>query len=163
MIFRSLELTNFLLSCQVFTLFQITLPECYNIYTSCIWHVPLEWHGLSFVSALLTKVYWICTTHVVRVCVSSKSPMNPNLHVNKKINLQVHFGSKGVVSLYKSLCDHSLTCFDPLFEELFSYLPTRCPSNIFDYNAYEDSDHESVLSIDSSISAFCFDDSTYLS
>ena len=81
-----------------------------------------------------------------------------------KSNLQVHFGSKAMASLYDLLCYYSLTCSDPLLEELLSYLPTRFHSHTFDYIAYEhSSDEESVHSIDSSVSAFCSDDSTYFS
>ena len=75
-------------------LFQDAMPKCHKIYPNYIWHVAPEWHGLKFDSALLTKVFWNYATHIVRVCVSSKSPINPNLYVAKKSNLQVHFGSK---------------------------------------------------------------------
>ena len=67
-----------------------------------------------------------------------------------------------MASLYELLCHHSLTNNDPLLEELLSHLPTQFPSYIFDYIAYEDSDHESVHSIDSFVSAFYSDDSTYV-
>ena len=66
-----------------------------------------------------------------------------------------------MASLYELLCYHSLTCSDPLPEELLFYLPTRFPSHIFDYIVHESSDNESVKLIDSSISAFYSDDSTY--
>ena len=66
--------------------------------------------------------------------------------------------------LYVLLCYHSLTSTDRPLEELLSYLPTRFHSHIFDYIAYEhSSDDESVHSIDSSISAFYSNDSTYFS
>ena len=54
--FTSLELTNFLLSFQFFTLFQVTMPRCQKIYPKRTWHVFPEWHGLNFDSALLTKI-----------------------------------------------------------------------------------------------------------
>ena len=98
------------------------MPKCHKIYRNCIWHVPPEWHGLNFDSAFLTKVYWNYTTHIVRVCLTSKSPINPNLPFTKKSNLQVHFGSKTMASLYDLLCYHSLTSTDPLPEELLAYL-----------------------------------------
>ena len=140
------------------------MPKCHKIYQNCIWHVPSEWHGLNFDSALLTKVYWINATHFVRVCVSSKSPSNPNLPFTEKSNLQVKLGSKAMVSLYDLLCYHSLTSTDLLLEELLAYLPTRFPSHIFDYIVYEhSSDNEPVHSVDSSVSAFYSDDSTYFS
>ena len=85
------------------------------------------------------------------------------MHVPKKCNLQVTFGSKALANLYDLLCYHSLTSTDPLLEELLSYLPTPFHSYIFDYIAYEhSSDDESVHSIHSSVSAFYSDDSTYL-
>ena len=69
-----------------------------------------------------------------------------------------------MVSLYDFLCYHSLTSTDLLLEELLAYLPTRFPSHIFDYIVYEhSSDDESVHSLDSSVSAFYSDDSTYFS
>ena len=69
-----------------------------------------------------------------------------------------------MASLYDLLCYHSLTSMDPLLEELLTYFPTRFHSNIFDYISYEpSSDEESVNSIDSSVSAFNSDDSTYFS
>ena len=140
------------------------MPKCHKIYPNCIWHVPSEWHGLNFGTALLTKVYWNYATHIVRVCFSSKSPINPNLPFPQKSNLQVHFGSKAMASLYDLLCYHSLTSTDPLLEELLAYLHTRFHSHIFDYIAYENSSVEaSVHSIDSSVSAFYSDDSTYFS
>ena len=138
------------------------MPKCHKIYLNCIWHVLSEWHGLNFDSALLTKVYWNYTTHIVRVCRSHKYPIHPALPFTKKSNLQVHFGSKVMASLYDLLCYHSLTCTDPLLEELLAYLPTRFHSHIFDYIAYENSsDEESVHSVDSSVSEFYSDDSTY--
>ena len=115
------------------------MPKCHKIYPKCIWHVPSEWHGLNFDTALLTKVYWNYTTHIVRVCLSHKHPNNPDLPFTTKSNLQVHFGSKAMASLYDLLCYHSLSCTDPLLEELIAYLPTRFHSHIFDYIAYEHS------------------------
>ena len=136
--------------------------KCHKIYPNCIWLVPSEWYGLNFDSALLTKVYWNYATHIVRVCVSSKSPINPNFPCTKKSNLQVKFGTKAMASLYDLLCYHSLASTDPLLEELLAYLPTRFHSHTFDYIDYEhSSDDESVHSIDSSISAFHSNDSIY--
>ena len=83
--FSSSELTTFPLSFQFLTLFQITMPKCHKIYPNCIWHIPSEWQGLNIDSALFTKVYWNYATHIVWLCVSSKSPINPNLYVNKKL------------------------------------------------------------------------------
>ena len=97
------------------------MPKCHKIYPNCIWHVPSEWHGLNFDTALLTKVYWNYTTHIVRVCLSHKHPINPDLPFTTKSNLQVHFGSKAMASLYDLLCYHSLSCRDPLLEELIAY------------------------------------------
>ena len=140
------------------------MPKFPQKNPNCIWHILSEWHGLNFDSAFLTKVYWNYATHIVRVCVSAKSPINPNLPFTKKSNLQVHFGSKAMASLYDRLCYHSLKSTDPLLGELLSYLLTRFQSHIFEYIAYEhSSDEESVHSIDSSISAFYSDDSTYFS
>ena len=69
-----------------------------------------------------------------------------------------------MASLYYFLGYHSLTSTDLLLEELISYLPTRFHSQIFDYIFYEHSlDDESVHSIDSSVSAFFSDESTYFS
>ena len=149
---------------QFFYFIPDNMPKCHKIYPNCIWHVPSEWHGLNFDSALLTKVYWSYATHIARVCVSHKYPINPDLPFTKKSNLQVHFGSKAMASLYDLLCYHSLTSTDPLLEELLAYLPTRFHSHIFEYIAYEhSSDKESVHSIDSPNSAFYSDDSTYFS
>ena len=144
------------------------MPKCHEIYPNCIWHVPPERFGWNFNSALLSKVYRNYATHIIRVCVSPLGPINPQLHVSKmlvpkKCNLQVKFGSKAMANLYDLLCYLSLTSTDPLLEELLSYLPTPFHSHIFDYSAYEhSSDDESVHSIDSSVSAFYSDDSTYL-
>ena len=140
------------------------MPKCHKIYPNCIWQVPSEWHGLNFDSALLTRVYWNYATHIVRVCLSHKSPNNPNLPSTKKSNLQVHFGSKAMASLYDFLCHTSLTSRDPLLEELIAYLPTRFHSHNFHYIVYEhSSDEESVHSIDSSVFEFYSEDSTYFS
>ena len=100
---------------------------------------------------------------IVRVCVTPISPQTSKLDPNDKCNLQGPFGSKAMASLFEFLCHHSLTTNDPLLEELLSYLPTRFPSHIFDYIAYESSNAESVRSIDSSVSAFYSEDSTYFS
>ena len=92
------------------------------------------------------------------------SPKTSKLDLTDKSNLQVRFGSKGMASLYHLLCYHSLTSTDPLLEELLSYLPTRFHSRIFDFIAYEhSSDEESVHSLNSSVSAFHSDDTTYFS
>ena len=98
------------------------MPKCHKIYPNCTWQVPSEWHGLNFDTALLTKVYWNYATHIVRVCVTHKTPINPDLPFTNKSNLQVHFGSKAMASLYDLLCYHSLTSTDPLLEELIAYL-----------------------------------------
>ena len=124
MTLRSLELASLLLSYRFSTLFQITMPICQKIENNCTWHVPLEWHGLNLDSAFLIKVYWNYATHIVRVCVSSKSPINPNLHLNEKSNLQIHFGSKAMHSLYELLCHHSLTCSEPSPISLLDFLHT---------------------------------------
>ena len=140
------------------------MPKCHKIYPNCIWHVLSGWYGLKFDSAPLTKVYWNYATHIVRVCLSHKYPINPALPFTKKSNLQFHFGSKAMACLYDLLCYHSLTSTDPLLEELIACLPTRFYCHIFDYIVYEhSSDEESVHSIDSSTSAFFSDDSTYFS
>ena len=69
-----------------------------------------------------------------------------------------------MASLYDLRCYHSLTSTEPLLEELLAYLATRFHFHIFDYIAYEhSSDEASVHSIDSSVSAFYSDDSTYFS
>ena len=138
------------------------MPKWHWIYPNCNWHVPPEWYGLNFNSAFLTKVYWSYATHIVRVRVCSKSPINPNLTFTKKSNLHVNFDCKTMATLYDLLCYHSLTSTDPLFEELLSCLPTRFHPHIFNYIAYEHSmDEEAVHSIDSSVSAFSSNDSTY--
>ena len=138
------------------------MPKCHKTYPNCIWQVPTEWHTLGFYSAFLPKVYWNCATHIVRVCVTPNSPKTSKLDLTEKSNFQVHIGSKAIASLYNFLCYHSLTSTDPLLEELLAYLPARFHSHIFDYIAYEHSWHEeSVQSIDSSISAFYSDESTY--
>ena len=149
----------------LFILFQITMPKCYKTYPDSIWHVPPEWYGLNFNSALLTKVYWnYYATHFVRACVSSKSPINPDLPFTKKSNLQVKFGSKATASLYDLLCCLSLTSTDPLLEGILSYVPTCFHYHIFDYITYDQSsDDESVHFIGSSFSGFYSDNSTYFS
>ena len=139
------------------------MPKCRKNYPNCIWQASTGWHSLGFYSALLTKVHWNYATHIVRVCVTSISPNTSKLDPNDKCNLQVHFGSKAMASLHELLCHQFLTSNDPLLEELLSYLPSRFSSQIFDYIAYENSDAESVRSIDSSDSAFYSDDPTYFS
>ena len=140
------------------------MPKCHKNSPNCTWQVSTEWHTLGFYSALLSKVYWNYATHIVRVCVTLISPQTSKLDLNDKCNLQVHFGSKTMASLYDLICYHSLTSTDPLLEELLAYLPTRFHSHIFDYTAHEhSSDDESVHSTDSSVSAFHSDDSTYFS
>ena len=90
--------------------------------------MPPEWFGLNLNVALLTKVYWSYPTHIVRVCVSPLGPINPLLHLSKKCNLQVKFGSIAMTSLYDHLCYHSLTSADPLLEELlFIFLHVFTP------------------------------------
>ena len=139
------------------------MPKCRQIYPNRIWQVSTESHTLGFYSALLTKVHWNYATHIVRVCVIPIKPKTSKVDLTDKCNLQVHLGSKAMASLYELLCHHALTCSVPLLQELHSYLPTRFPSHILDYIAYEDSDHESVHSIHSSVSAFYSDDSSSFS
>ena len=52
----------------------------------------------------------------MRVCVTPISPQTSKLDLNDKSNLQVHFGSKPMASLYNLLCYHSLTSTDPLLK-----------------------------------------------
>ena len=138
------------------------MPKCHRIYPNCIWQVPTEGHTLGFYSVLLTKVYWNYATDIVRVCVTPISQKTSKLDLTDKSNIQVHFGSKAMASLYDLLWYLSLTSRDPLLEELLSYLPTRFHSHIFNYIAYEhSSDEESVYSID--MSAFYSDDWTKFS
>ena len=61
------------------------MPKGHKKYPSFIWHVPPEWFGLNSNSALLTIVYWNYATHIVRVCVCSKSPINPNFPSPRKV------------------------------------------------------------------------------
>ena len=68
-----------------------------------------------------------------------------------------------MASLYKLLCHHFLTNTNPLLEELLSYVPNRFPKHTFDFIAYKSSVKESARSIDSSVSPFFSDDSTYFS
>ena len=75
----------------------------------------------------------------MRVCVTPISPQTSKLDFTDKINLQVHFGSEAMASLYDLLCYHSLTSTDPLLVELLTDLPTGFHSHIFDYIAYEHS------------------------
>ena len=79
------------------------MPKCQKIYPSRIWQVPTEWHTLGFYSALLTKVYWNYATHIVRVCVTPTSPKTSKLDLTDESNIQVHFGSKAMASLYDLL------------------------------------------------------------
>ena len=123
----------------LFILFQITMPKGHKVYPNCNWQVSTEWHTLGFYSALLTKVYWNYATHILRVCVTPISPQTYKLDLNDKCNLQVHFGSKAMASLYDLLCYHSLISTDRLLEKILSYFPTRFPSHIFDYIACEHS------------------------
>ena len=139
------------------------MPKGHKIYTNCFWQVLTDWHTLGFHSDLLTKVYWNYATHIVRVCVTPISPKTSKLDLTDNTNLQFHFGSRAMTSLYELLCHHSLTTDELLLEEWLSYLPTRFPSHIFDYIAYESSDEESVRSINSPISALHSDDSTFFS
>ena len=140
------------------------MPKCHKFYPNCTWQVPSEWHTLGFNSALLTKVYWSYATHIVRLCVTPIGPKTSKLDFTDKSNLQVHFGSTAMDSLYDLLRYHSLTSTDPLLEELLFYLPTRFNSHIFDYIAYEhSSDKKSVHLIDSSTSAYYSEYSTYFS
>ena len=138
------------------------MPKCHKNCPNCTWHVASEWFDSSFNSVLLSKVYRNYATHIVRVCVFLLGPINPQVHLSKS-NLQVKFGSRALASLYELLCHHSLTNTDPLLEEFLSNLPTWFSSHICDYIADENSENESIRSINSSISAFLSDDSTYFS
>ena len=159
MIFCSLELTSFLLSCQSFPFFQITMPKCHKSYPNCIWHLPPEWFGLKFISVLLTKVCCNYATHIVRVYVS---PSYPICIVQKLISISFWFKSFG--KFIRFFCLLSVTCSDQLLEELVSYLPARFPSQILEYFVYDNSsDDESVHSFDSSVSPFYSEGSTYFS
>ena len=92
------------------------MPKCHKNYPNCIWKVPSEWHTLCFYSALLTKVYWIYATHNVRVCVNSISRQTSKLDFNDRSNLQVHFDSEALASLYDLLRYHSLKSTDPFLK-----------------------------------------------
>ena len=51
---------------------------------------------------------------ILRVCVTPISPKTSKLDLTDKSNLQVHFGSKAMASLYDLLCYNLLTSTDPL-------------------------------------------------
>ena len=159
MVFNSTEHTDFLLRFLLFHFFQITMTKSHKIYPNGIWHVPPEWHGLKYYSALLNKVYWSYPTNIVRVCVTPFQPTTAKLKVKTKSNKQIHFGSKVMASPHEFSCYSSLTCSDHLREELIAYLVTRFRSHIFDYIVYGSSDNQPVRSMDSSVSVFYSHDS----
>ena len=115
------------------------MPKCHKTYPNCFWHVPPEWYGLNSNSAVLTKIYWDYANHTVRVCASSKIPINPNLAFTKKSNLQVKFGSEAMASLYELLWFifshlriYSSTNYSPISLHVFTLkssltLPTNTP------------------------------------
>ena len=101
-------------------LFQITMPKCHKTNPNCFWHVPTEWFGLNFISALLSESYWNYAIHIVRVCVSPFSAINLQTHFYKKSKNRPGFGSRDMASLYELLCHHSLNNTDPLIVESLS-------------------------------------------
>ena len=122
-----------------FILFQITMPNCHKIYPNCIWHVPPEWYGSNFNSALLTNVYWKNGTHIVRVCVTSKTAINPNLPLPRKVIFKSNLALKqllvctilsAIILLHLRI--HSSKNYSLIFLQVFTLissnsLPTNTP------------------------------------
>ena len=123
----------------LFILFQITMPKGHKVYPNCNWQVSTEWHTLGFTQLFLLKFTGTMPPIFYEYVLHRFRHKPYKLDLNDKCNLQVHFGSKAMASLYDLLCYHSLISTDRLLEKILSYFPTRFPSHIFDYIACEHS------------------------
>ena len=154
---------DYQLSSMLSVFFWVTMAKYHKIKLNCDWHVPHEWLGLNYYSGRLTNLYWKYISNIVRVCVKPFHPTNSKLNLLRISKTQIHVGSKAMASLLELICHHSLKFSDPLLGKLLSYLSTHFPMHIFDYSVFKSSVTDSVSSIDSSISAFFFDGSTFFS
>ena len=98
------------------------MPKCPKFYPNCQWTVTLCWPNLALDTALLTKVYWSSSTHIVRVCFTPLLKPTLKRDLNRKSNVQVTFNSPATASLYELLCYHSIENFDPVMHELLKFI-----------------------------------------
>ena len=98
------------------------MPKCHKFYPNCQWRITHCWPNLTLDRVLLTKVYWSYSTHVVRVRLTPLIKPTLTQDLKRKSNFQITFNSSAMASLYDLLCYHSLENFDPIMDEILTFI-----------------------------------------
>ena len=104
------------------------MPKCHKLYPNCQWTVTHCWPNLAFDTVLLKKVYWSYSTHIVRVCFTPLIIPTLKRDLNRKSNVQITFSSPAMPSFYELLCYHSLEDFDPIMDEILTFIHSTLSS-----------------------------------
>ena len=104
------------------------MPICHKFYPNWQWTVAHCWFNLALETVLLTKIYWSCSTHIVRVCFTPLLKPTFKKDLKRKSNLQININSPAMASLYELLCYHSLEDFEPNKDEFLTFLHSTLSS-----------------------------------
>ena len=104
------------------------MPKCHKFYPHCQWTVTHIWPNLALDTVLLTKVYSSYSTHIVRVCFTPLLKHSLTRDLKRKSNVQINFNSPAVASFYELLCYYSLEHFDPIMDEVFTFIQSTLSS-----------------------------------
>ena len=104
------------------------MPKCHKFYPNCQWTVTHCWPDLALDIVFLTKVYWSYSTRIVRVCFTPLLQPTLQRDLKRKSNVQITFNSSAMDSLYELLCYHSLEDFDPIMDELLTFIQVTLSS-----------------------------------
>ena len=98
------------------------MPKCHKFHPICQWTVTHFCPNLTHDAVLLSEVYWSYSTHIVRVCFTPLLKPTLKRDLKRKSNVQITFNSPAMASLYELLCYHSLEDFDPVMDELLTFI-----------------------------------------
>ena len=104
------------------------MPKCHKLYPKCQWTVTHCWPDLALDIVFLTKVYWSYSTRIVRLCFTPLLQPTLKRDLKRKSNVQITFNSPAMDSLYELLCYHSLEDFDPIKDELLTFIQVKLSS-----------------------------------
>ena len=98
------------------------MTKCHKFYPNCQWTVTHCWPDLALDIVFLTKVYWIYSTRIVRVCFTPLLQSTLKRDLKRKNNVQITINSSAMDSLYELLCYHSLEDCDPIKDEFHTFI-----------------------------------------
>ena len=98
------------------------MPKCHNFYPNCQRTGTHFRPDQALGTILSTKVYWSCSTSIVRVCFSPLLPPTLKRDLKRKSNFQINVNPLAVASFYELLCYHSLKHLDPIMDEIPTFI-----------------------------------------